>query len=58
MAVDDDDEGWPDHHRERLVLTDSMQGLSAPRALDELMNKLEAYRHSQSTTETRLNSDR
>lgn len=58
LAVDDDGEGWPDCQRERLVLTDSMQGLSAPRALDELMNRLETQRHSQSTTEIRLSSDR
>ncbi|MNF10173.1 hypothetical protein D3C80_2110390 [compost metagenome] len=49
LAVDDDGEGWPDYQRERLVLTDSMQGLSAPCALDELMNKLETHRHSKST---------
>jgi len=41
LAIDDDDEGWPDDQREHLVLTDSMQGLSKPGVLDELINKLE-----------------
>lgn len=41
LAVDDDDEGWPDDQREHLVLTDSMQGLSKPGVLDELINKFE-----------------
>jgi hypothetical protein len=40
LAVDDDDEGWPDDQREHLVLTDTMQGLSAPSVLDELIHKL------------------
>jgi hypothetical protein len=41
VAIDDDDKGWPDDQREHLVLTDSMQGLSKPGLLDELINKLE-----------------
>ncbi|MBX9754361.1 MAG: hypothetical protein K2X80_06375 [Pseudomonadaceae bacterium] len=40
LAVDDDDEGWPDYQRERLVLTDGMHGLSVPGVLDELITKL------------------
>lgn len=40
-AIDDDDEGWPDDQRKHLILTDSMQGLSKPGVLDELIIKLE-----------------
>lgn len=29
VAVDDTDEGWPDEHRDRVVLCDSSKGLSA-----------------------------
>lgn len=41
LAIDDSGDGWSDEHREHLVLTDSLLGLGAPAALQELREKLE-----------------
>lgn len=42
IAIDDDDQGWADADRDRLILTDPNQGLSNPETLAELTRKLEA----------------
>ncbi len=41
IAIDDDDRGWADADRDRLILTDPNQGLSAPETLGQLAQKLE-----------------
>ncbi|WP_323004563.1 HAD domain-containing protein [Denitromonas sp.] len=41
LAIDDDDVGWADEHREHLVLTDSLLGIGASAAQVELREKLE-----------------
>lgn len=40
LAIDNDDAGWPDEHRDRLVLTDSLLGLGAVAAQQDLREKL------------------
>ncbi|WP_455233323.1 HAD domain-containing protein [Geopseudomonas aromaticivorans] len=40
LAIDDDVEGWPEHHRDRLVQTDDMLGLSTPEAQADLVEKV------------------
>ena len=43
IAIDDlysGGEGWPEAHRERLVLTESKLGLGSPEAQEELRSKL------------------
>lgn len=50
VALDDTDEGWPDEHRERVVLCDPNTGLGdtdTRTRLDEVLNK-----HFRSTTAT------
>jgi len=42
IAIDDDDRGWADADRDRLILTEPNQGLSNPETLAELTRKLEA----------------
>ena len=42
LAIDDNDKGWAEVHRDRLVLTDSNRGLSDPRVLALLGEKLES----------------
>lgn len=42
LAIDDDGTGWPDEARANLVLTDSLLGLGAVSAQQELAEKLEA----------------
>jgi len=42
LALDDNDEGWPEEHRHRLVLTDSIEALAAPASIAELADKLKA----------------
>lgn len=42
LAIDDDDRGWPDVDRNRLIFTNSNLGLSAPNTTAELAKKLEA----------------
>lgn len=42
LALDNDGEGWPQDHREHLVLTDDRDGLSVPAVLAELRSKLAA----------------
>ena len=42
IAIDDDDRGWADADRDRLILTDPDSGLSSPETLAELTRKLEA----------------
>ncbi|CDM42352.1 MULTISPECIES: HAD domain-containing protein [Pseudomonadaceae] len=41
IAIDDDDRGWAEADRDRLILTDPNQGLSAPETLAQLTHKLE-----------------
>lgn len=41
IAIDDDDRGWADADRGRLILTDPNKGLSAPETLAQLAQKLE-----------------
>lgn len=41
IAIDDDDRGWADADRERLILTDPDHGLSDPAVAAELNHKLE-----------------
>jgi len=36
IAVDNDDEGWPDSQRDRLVHTDDYRGLADPAVLEQL----------------------
>lgn len=40
LAIDDDSHGWSDEQRSNLVLTDSLLGLGAASAQDELRDKL------------------
>jgi hypothetical protein len=40
LALDDDDESWPDWCREKLVRTHDELGISAPAVLEELKAKL------------------
>ena len=40
LALDDDDTGWAEECRDRLVLTDSDRGLSDPNVLEQLDEKL------------------
>jgi len=40
VAVDDDSEGWAADDTERLILTDSALGISAPGALSQLAKRL------------------
>lgn len=40
LAVDDDDRGWPESARDKLVLTHSSRGLSDQQVVDELSQKL------------------
>lgn len=42
LAIDDDDRGWPDVDRNRLIFTIPNLGLSAPNTTAELDKKLEA----------------
>ena len=41
LALDDDDEGWPDAERNRLVCTDPSRGLSNPQTISQLRSALE-----------------
>jgi len=41
IAIDDDDRGWADGDRDRLIPTDPNQGLSASETLAQLAQKLE-----------------
>lgn len=41
LAIDDNGDSWADEHRQRLVLTDSLLGLGAVSAQDELRERLE-----------------
>ncbi len=41
IAIDDDDRGWADADRGRLILTDPDSGLSSPETLAQLAQKLE-----------------
>ncbi|MCR6665755.1 MAG: HAD domain-containing protein [Methyloversatilis sp.] len=45
LAIDDDGHGWSDEHRSNLVLTDSLLGLGAASAQDELRDKLALLCH-------------
>ena len=40
LAIDDDDNGWAEECRDRLILTDSDRGLSDPNVLAQLCRKL------------------
>ena len=40
VALDDNDEGWSEADADRLILTDSKQGVSSPHALSLLGEKL------------------
>ncbi len=40
LALDDDDQGWPAEHRQRLVRTSGLLGLAHPDAVPELTDKL------------------
>lgn len=40
LALDDKDEGWPDHVREHVVFTHPRHGISHPPVRDELERKL------------------
>lgn len=40
LAIDDDGIGWSDEHRSNIVVTDSLLGLGAASAQDELRDKL------------------
>lgn len=42
FAIDNDNLGWPDHLRDRLVLTHDRLGLSEVRVQEEIQNILEA----------------
>jgi hypothetical protein len=46
VAIDDDDYGWQDSARERLVHTDGVLGLSGPGAVQELQEKLRRFGQS------------
>lgn len=41
LALDDDAEGWPATHREHLIHTDEVLGVSAPEVMRELQWRLE-----------------
>lgn len=41
LAIDDNDAGWADEHRDNLVLTDPLLGLGASAAQADLREKLE-----------------
>lgn len=41
LAIDDDDRGWPNEHRQHLVHTDAMLGLSAENAQADLISRLQ-----------------
>jgi hypothetical protein len=41
LAIDDDDRGWPDSAREKLVLTNSWRGLSDGKVVEELSQTVE-----------------
>lgn len=43
IALDDDGEGWAAVHKDRLVLTDGLMGLSSAAVLSELRAKLSAF---------------
>jgi hypothetical protein len=43
IALDDDDVGWPEEHRDRLVLTDEQLGLSGSGTAEALSRKLVAH---------------
>ena len=43
LAIDDDDRGWPDSAREKLVLTNSWRGLSDGKVVEELSQKLSRF---------------
>lgn len=40
LAIDDNDDGWAEQHRDQLVLTDSILGLGEPAVQQELEQKL------------------
>jgi hypothetical protein len=40
IAIDDDDDGWPDNARNRLVLTNGDLGLSGQGVVQDLQEKL------------------
>lgn len=40
VALDDDDEGWPDAQRHHLVHSDSERGLSNPKTVEQLRSAL------------------
>jgi len=41
LALDDDDEGWPELYLDNYVRTDKTEGISKPAVLDELQRKLQ-----------------
>lgn len=43
LAIDDEHEGWPEAHCERLVCTDGARGLSDPAVQKELKQKLDSF---------------
>lgn len=43
VALDDDDEGWPDDRRQHLVCTNSELGLSDPEAVEQLRKSLASF---------------
>lgn len=43
LALDDDDEGWPEHKRHHLIHTDEQLGLGDESALIDLKNRLERW---------------
>lgn len=44
VAIDDDNEGWAEKDTERLILTDPDLGISDPRALSQLAERLNKQR--------------
>lgn len=46
LALDDDVDGWPSGHRQHLIQTDEVLGISAPGVLQELQVRLERFQAS------------
>lgn len=42
LAIDDNNVGWAEEHRDRLVLTDPDRGLSDPKVLERLSERLDS----------------
>ena len=50
LAIDDDDDSWPENQRDVLVHTDEWQGLGVPETQQELQEKLLRLRERQAVS--------